>query len=265
MVEVTSLVKTYPGPRGRHVAALRGVSFTCAPGEVLGLLGRNGAGKTTTLRILATILSPTSGTARVMGHDVVADGAHVRRSLGFLTGDTRLYDRLSPEEALRYFGRLQGLDGDALRRRIADLSDRFDLGPLLGRRIGTLSTGQKQRVSLARALLHDPRVVVLDEPTTGLDILGARETLDLVGSLRDEGRTVLFSTHILSEVERLCDRVAVIEAGRLLACEPTRALAARHGGDLEEAFVSLVEHPSSGGDRPAGDPPDLPAVNEGGR
>lgn len=265
MVEVTSLTKIYPGSRGRHVAALRGVSFTCAPGEVLGLLGRNGAGKTTTLRILATILTASSGTARVMGHDVAADGARVRRNLGFLTGDTRLYDRLSPEEALRYFGRLQGLDGDGLRRRIADLSDRFDLGSLLGRRIGTLSTGQKQRVSLARALLHDPRVVVLDEPTTGLDILGARETLDLVGSLRDEGRTVLFSTHILTEVERLCDRVAVIEAGRLLASEPTGSLAARHGGDLEEAFVSLVERPSPGGESGRDDPPRLPAVGEGGR
>jgi sodium transport system ATP-binding protein len=265
MVEVDSLVKTYPGPRGRSVRALAGVSFVCHPGEVFGLLGRNGAGKTTALRVLATILTPTAGTARVMGHDVATDGARVRRQLGFLTGDTRLYDRLSPKEALRYFGRLQGIDGPAARRRIGELADRFDLNALLDRRIGTLSTGQKQRVSLARALLHDPAVVVLDEPTTGLDVLGARDTLDLVATLRDEGRTVIFSTHILSEVHRLCDRVAVVEGGRLLACEPTAMLAARHHGDLEEAFLSLVRSGTPG--RPGQAGPEikpLPAVGEGG-
>jgi len=239
VIEVHSLTKTYPA-RGDTVEALRGVTFECHRGEIFGLLGRNGAGKTTTLRILATVLSPTSGRASVMGHDVVAHGDRVRRSIGFLTGDTRLYDRLTAREALAYFGRLQGMADVAIAERIETLADRYQLRDTLDRRVGTFSTGQKQRVSLARAMMHDPPVLILDEPTAGLDILGVRDTLALVRELRDEGRIVVFSTHILSEVERVCDRVAIIDGGRLLACDTLAAVEGLGDGSLEDAFVQLV-------------------------
>jgi sodium transport system ATP-binding protein len=239
MIEVRDLSKTFASRRHR-VEALRGVSFTCRPGEVFGLLGRNGAGKTTTLRVLATVLAPTGGTASVMGHDVVTAADAVRRSIGFLTGDTRLYDRLSAREALEYFGRLQGMSEREIPTRVAELAERYQLGETLERKIGTFSTGQKQRVSLARAMMHDPPVLILDEPTAGLDILAVRETLGLITALKEEGRVVLFSTHILSEVERICDRVAIIDDGRLLACDTPAALMATDGGDLESVFVRLV-------------------------
>lgn len=240
MIEVRNIAKEYSG-RGGPVRALDGVTFACREGEVFGLLGRNGAGKTTCLRILATILSPTSGEARVMGHDVVRDGATVRRHLGFQTGETRLYDRLTGREALRYFGELHGMSAPRIGERIDELTERFDLDAIIDRRIGTLSTGQGQRLSLARTLLHDPSVLILDEPTSGLDILAARETLAHVRALRDEGRAVLFSTHNLSEVDRICDRVGILEGGRLLANESVSALRARFAGDLEDAFVTLVQ------------------------
>jgi len=240
MIEVQELIKDFPGSRGRSVRAVGGVSFTCRPGEIFGLLGRNGAGKTTTLRILATILSPTGGSARILGHDVTADGETVRKSVGFQTGDTRLYDRLSGREALHYFGALQAMPDDAITRRVATLTAQFELAAFIDRRIGTYSSGQKQRVSLARALLHDPPVLLLDEPTVGLDILAARETLELVSSLRDEGRTILFSTHILSEVERICDVVGVIDAGNLLACDRLDAIRRLADGNLENAFIDLI-------------------------
>ena len=238
MIEVHELSKTFPA-RGGPVHALRGVSFSCAPGEIFGLLGRNGAGKTTTLRILATVLAPTSGRATIMGHDVATEGDAVRRTIGFLTGDTRLYDRLTAREALEYFGRLQGMTEASIRTRISELGERYRLDAILDRRIGTFSTGQKQRISLARAMMHDPPVLILDEPTAGLDILGVRDTLHLIRGLRDEGRVVVFSTHILIEVERVCDRVAIIDGGRLLACD-TLAGVRGTDGDLETAFVQLV-------------------------
>lgn len=238
MIEVHDLTKTF-NSRRHLVHALRGVSFSCAAGEIFGLLGRNGAGKTTTLRILATVLAPTSGQATLMGYDVATEGHGVRRSIGFLTGDTRLYDRLTAREALAYFGRLQGMRDGAISSRIDQLSTRYGLAQTLDRRIGTFSTGQKQRVSLARALIHDPPILILDEPTAGLDILGVRDTLALIGELRDEGRAVVFSTHILTEIDRVCDRVAILDEGRVLACDTLAALKAT-GDDLEQTFVNLV-------------------------
>lgn len=239
MIEVHELTKTFRS-RSARVEALSGISFACAAGEIFGLLGRNGAGKTTALRILATILAPSSGTARVLGHDVVTEGHEVRRSIGFLTGDTRLYDRLTTRETLGYFGRLQGMTDTAIAERVRALSRRYALDPTLDRRIGTLSTGQKQRVSLARAIVHDPPVLILDEPTAGLDILGVRDTLALIAELRDEGHAVVLSTHILTEIERVCDRVAILDEGRVLACDTLAGLEATGGGDLESTFVGLV-------------------------
>ncbi len=240
MVEVRDLEKVFVDRRGRRLAAVRGVSFTCRPGSVFGLLGRNGAGKTTTLRILATVLAPTSGTAIIGGHDVTVAPAAARARIGFLTGDTRLYDRLTGLESLVYFGQLQGLTRDALDRRLSTLTPRFGLQALLTRRIGQLSSGQKQRLSLVRALLHDPEVIILDEPTTGLDILAARDTVQHIRSLRDEGRTVICSTHNLAEVMSLCDDIGVLDAGLLLAAAPKTALLDAFDGDLERAFVDLV-------------------------
>jgi sodium transport system ATP-binding protein len=222
--------------------AVDDLSFTVASGEIYGLLGPNGAGKTTTLRILAGILTPTSGRAIVDGVDVAADTTAVRRRLGFLTGTTGLYARLTGRELLTYFGRLHGLTLARIAERTQLLSHVLDLGPLLDRRCETLSTGQRQRLSVARAVLHDPPVLILDEPTVGLDVLASRFLRDFVRAERDRGKAVLFSTHYLAEAELLCDRIGLLHRGRLLAEDSPAALRELAGGaaSLEEAFLRLV-------------------------
>jgi sodium transport system ATP-binding protein len=240
MIEAQGISKLFDGRRRAAVRAVDEVSFRCEAGEVFGLLGMNGAGKTTTLRMLATVLRPTAGTATICGHDVVRDGDRVRRQIGYLSGDTRLYDRLQVREVLEYFCRLQGADQATARRRSGELVERFALESLATRRVGKLSTGQKQRVNLARAMIHDPPVLILDEPSSGLDVMGAREVGRMVREARDEGRCVLLSTHIMREAERLCDRLAIIHAGRILL-EGTAAGLTAGGGDLEDVFASTVE------------------------
>lgn len=241
MIQVEKLAKTFHDRKKGDVSAVRGVSFTCRPGQVFGLLGRNGAGKTTTLRMLATILSPTSGGGTVAGFDIVRQPGDVRRSIGYLSGDTKLYDRLTGREILEYFGALAGMEPAGVTRRIGELRDPFGLGDLLDKRVGKMSTGMKQRLSIARVVLHDPPVLIFDEPTAGLDVLGAREVLDLVRDFRGRGRTVIFSTHIMSEAERVCDEVAIIERGDLLAQGTVDALRARAASrSLEDAFVEVV-------------------------
>lgn len=241
MIQVEKLTKTFHDRKKGDVAAVRGVSFVCQPGQVFGLLGRNGAGKTTTLRMLATILSPTSGGGTVAGFDIVRQPGDVRRSIGYLSGDTKLYDRLTGTEVLGYFGALAGMEPADVTRRIAELRGPFGLADLLDKRVGKMSTGMKQRLSIARVVLHDPPVLIFDEPTSGLDVLGAREVLDLVRDFRGRGRTVIFSTHIMSEAERVCDEVAIIEKGDLLAQGSVEALRARvPSRSLEDAFVDVV-------------------------
>jgi len=249
-VEARGLSKVYVDRKRGAVEALRELDLECRPGEIYGLLGPNGAGKTTTLRILATILAPTSGSARVAGVDVVSDPLEARRRLGFLSASTGLYPRLTARETLRYFGRLHGLVDDELEQRIEELVASFDMGAFADGRCGALSTGQSQRVSIARAVLHDPPVLILDEPTTGLDILAAGSMIDFIESRRSAGTCVLFSTHILSEAERLCDRIGVIHGGRLLAVGTFDELAARTGREwLEDIFRALVEEDTGhGGD-----------------
>jgi sodium transport system ATP-binding protein len=241
LIEVQKLVKTFHDRKRGEVAAVQDVSFVCPPGKVFGLLGRNGAGKTTTLRMLATILVPTSGTAKVAGHDIVDRPADVRRSIGYLSGETKLYDRLTGRELLGYFGALASMSSGAIAARINELSAPFGLGDFLDKRVGKMSTGMKQRLSIARVIFHDPQVLIFDEPTAGLDVIGARAVLTLIQDLKKRGRTVIFSTHIMTEAERICDEIAIIEQGRILAQGTMESLRQKsHQNSLEDVFVELV-------------------------
>ncbi len=236
-VAVESLSKSFGATE-----AVADLSFAVAPGEIYGLLGPNGAGKTTTLRILVGILRPTRGSVRVAGLDVVDDPLAVRQRLGFLTNTTGLYPRLSGRELLGYFARLHGLAPDAAAARIATLAEALHLRGFFDRRCEALSTGERQRLSIARAVLHDPAVLVLDEPTAGLDVLASRFLRDFVRAERDRGKAVVFSTHYLAEAELLCDRIGLLHRGRLLAEGTPTALRAAAGDapSLEEAFLRLV-------------------------
>jgi sodium transport system ATP-binding protein len=240
LIEVQNVSKTYSGSSREPVRALSSVSFEARPGRVFGLLGPNGAGKTTTLRIISTVLRPSAGKVTVCGKDTVAEPAAVRHLLGFLSGSTGLYERLTPSEVLDYFGRLHGIERTALQKRKKSLFTLLEVNPFADRLCGTLSTGQKQKVTIARALIHDPPVLVFDEPTTGLDVLVARAVLEAIEALRSEKRTIIFSTHILSEVERLCDDVAIIHRGELLQCGP-KAVVRGSAPSIEEAFFALVQ------------------------
>jgi len=241
LIEVSNLCKTFHDRKKGDIPAVKGITFQCSPGRVFGLLGRNGAGKTTTLRMLATILVPTSGTARIDGQDVIERPGEVRKRIGYLSGDTKLYDRLTGRELLTYFGELAGMSRPSIAGRIAELQASFGLGDFLDKRVGKMSTGMKQRVSLARVVLHDPPVLIFDEPTSGLDVMGAREVIRIVQDLRARGRTIIFSTHIMTEAERICDEVAIIERGAILAQGTVGSLRSGHGGgSLEDVFVQAV-------------------------
>jgi sodium transport system ATP-binding protein len=238
---VRELAKTFRAADGTEVRAVDGLSFSCRPGEIVGLLGPNGAGKTTTLRILATILRPTAGTASVAGHDVVLDPDGVRRHLGYVSAATGIYERLTGRETLVYYGRLHGMQEEALRARADEVIRFLRMEDFADRLAGRLSSGQRQKVSLARAIVHDPPVLVLDEPTANLDVVVARNVMDFVERARAAGRAILLSTHLFHEVERLCDRVAVIHQGRMIACGThDEILAAAGRTSLEDAFFHWV-------------------------
>jgi sodium transport system ATP-binding protein len=241
MIEVEGLTKTFPGPDGKQVAAVDDINFTVRPGEIFGLLGPNGAGKTTTLRMLCTVLKPTAGYATVAGYDIVTQPALVRRSVGFLSANTGVYDRMTPWEMVGYYGRLYGLYGDELNARMESLFDALQMNEFRDVPGGRLSTGMRQKVSIARALIHDPPVLIFDEPTAGLDVLIQRAVLRGIADLRARGKTILFSTHVMSEVEKLCDHVAVMSRGRIVAAGSLPELREQYGqDDLEELFFSLV-------------------------
>jgi len=217
------------------------VSFTCRPGRIYGLLGANGAGKTTTLRLLATLLRPTAGSATVAGFDTVAEPERVRASVGFLATSTALYGRLTARETIAYFGRLNGLSEAAIVARVARLADELDLHEFLDRRVEKFSTGMKQKTSIARTLVHDPAVLIFDEPTIGLDVMTARNIVRFVRDCRTRGKTVIYSTHVMSEVEKLCDIVGIIHHGRLVAEGSLAELGQRYGvQDMEEIFIRAV-------------------------
>ncbi len=241
MIAAQHLTKTFRDKKRGEIHAAEDVSFRVAPGQIYGLLGANGAGKTTTLRMLATLLRPTSGTAIVAGFDVTSDPEKVRANVGFLAASTALYGRLTAREMIAYFGQLNGMTSAAIRARIAELSAQLDMAEFLDRRCDKFSTGMKQKTSIARTLVHDPAVMIFDEPTLGLDVMTARAIVRFVRECRDRGKTVIYSTHVMSEVEKLCDTVGIIHDGRLLAEGSLADLRARHGEqDMEEIFVKVV-------------------------
>ncbi|HEX7004038.1 MAG TPA: ATP-binding cassette domain-containing protein [Trueperaceae bacterium] len=236
LVEVDSLAKSFGAVR-----AISDISFSVGAGEVFGLLGPNGAGKTTTLRILATLLRPDAGRASVAGLDVGAEAEAVRRSIGVVNGGMGLYDRLTGREILGYFGRLYGIDRTRIDRRIAELADVLELGEALTRQAGGFSTGMKQKIVIARAILHDPPVVFFDEATSGLDVMARRAVLDLVRRFASEGKAVVYSTHVMSEVEEVCDRLAIVFRGELVTQDTVPGLLANTGSStLEDAFFTTV-------------------------
>jgi sodium transport system ATP-binding protein len=241
MIEARGLCKRFKDKKRGEIRAVDNVSFTCKPGQIYGLLGANGAGKTTTLRMLATILEPTDGTAIVCGHDVVEAPERVRANVGFLSTATALYPRLSSQELVEYFGRLNGLDEPTLKKRVDDIFNRLDMNGFRDRRCDKLSTGMKQKTSIARTLVHDPPVMIFDEPTTGLDVMTARSIITFISDCRAQGKTVIFSTHIMSEVERLCDSIGIIHDGKLLAEGTIAGLRSKYAEhNLEEIIVKVV-------------------------
>ena len=240
-IVVSALTKIYQTHEGEDFVAVKEVDFRCRAGEVFGLLGLNGAGKTTTLRMLSTALTPTAGTATVCGHDIAKESERVRRSIGFLSGTTGLYHRLSAREMIRFFGELHGLSGGELDSRVDEVMARFGIDEYANTRCEKLSTGMKQKVNIARTVVHDPEVLILDEPTSGLDVLAASTSLEFVQQYRERGKCVLFSTHIMSEAERLCDRIAIIHEGVIRAegtLEELRASSGQHY--LEDIFRHTV-------------------------
>ena len=245
-IVITDLAKTFYDESRGEVRAVDGISFECRPGEIFGLLGANGAGKTTTLRMLSTILQPTAGNASVMGHDVRLDPEGVRRSLGFSSATTALYPRLTARETLDFFARINGWPEPLVRERVDALIARFDIGHYADTQVARLSQGMKQKVSIARTVVHDPPVLIFDEPTVGLDVLNAIEMQKVIAEFRAEGKTIVFSTHIMSEAEKLCDRIAIIHAGKIHACDTLQNLRAATGQHyLEDIFVHYVRQVDS--------------------
>jgi sodium transport system ATP-binding protein len=241
MIRVQGLTKEFDDFNGLF-RALDNVSFEVRPGEIYGLLGPNGAGKTTCLRILSTVLRPTRGLAEVAGINVMHDAEGVRRNIGFMSCNTGIYDRMTAREMVEYFGRLYGLAEDPLQERIEEIFDILQMHDIKDRLGSKMSTGMKQKVSIARTIVHDPPVIIFDEPTSGLDVLVARNVLKTVEILKEQGKCIIFSTHIMREVEKLCDRISVIHRGQILDEGTLPELADRHDQpDVEELFFDLIQ------------------------
>ncbi len=241
MIQTDCLTKLFADKKRGSIRAVDGVTFRVGEGQIYGLLGANGAGKTTTLRMLATLLKPTSGGATMGGLDVVRDAQKVRARVGFLAASTALYGRLTAREMITYFGRLNGMSDSAIRARIKVLAVELDMHEFLDRRCDKFSTGMKQKTSIARTIVHDPQVLIFDEPTLGLDVMTARSIIAFVKECRTKGKTVVFSSHVMSEVEKICDLIGIIHGGQLRAEGTLAELKAKTGqNDLEEAFVRIV-------------------------
>jgi len=247
MIHVRELTKSYADLRRGQFVALAGISLDALPGQIYGLLGPNGAGKTSALRILSTVLRPTSGTATVNGYDVLTQPSLVRHQIGFVSTNTAVYDRMTAWEMVEYFGRLYGLPPDLLRERMETIFARLQMQEIRDLLGAKMSTGMKQKVSIARALVHDPPVLIFDEATAGLDVLVARALLKTVAQLRDQGKCIIFSTHIMREAERLCDRIAIMHRGHILAEGTLGQLQDRFAEhDLEELFFHLISNHDCG-------------------
>ncbi|MFV0445197.1 MAG: ABC transporter ATP-binding protein [Planctomycetaceae bacterium] len=242
MIDVRHLTKQFIDIRRGPVTAVDEVSFNVQAGEIFGLLGPNGAGKTTCLRILSTVLRPTSGQALIAGHDVARYPGRVRANIGFMSNNTGIYDRMTAWELVEYYGRLYGMSEDRLQARLEEIFSTLqmdDFRDVLGSK---MSTGMKQKVSIARTIVHDPPVLIFDEPTSGLDVLVARAVVKTIATLKGQGKCIIFSTHIMREVEKLCDRIAIIHKGRILAQGRLDELAKRYGQpDMEELFFELIQ------------------------
>ncbi len=241
MIDVQNLTKTFLDLRRGEVWAVDRISFSCRSGEIFGLLGPNGAGKTTTLRILSTVLRPTGGRAMIVGHDVVREAAAVRQKIGYMSASTGIYDRMTAWEMVEYFGRLYGLSEDRLHERMEHLFDALQMNGFRDQLGSKMSTGMKQKVSIARTIVHDPPVLIFDEPTAGLDVLVARSVVEVIRGLRAQGKCIVFSTHIMREAEKLCDHIAIVHRGHILAAGTLAELTDEHGeNDLEELFFQLI-------------------------
>ncbi|MDI9639981.1 ATP-binding cassette domain-containing protein [Kamptonema cortianum] len=241
MVETNNICKTFSETKGKETRAVVDVDFKAKPGQIHALLGVNGAGKTTLLRMLSTVIRPTSGSATVNGFDVVKSSADARSSIGFMSTTTALYGRLTPREMLAYFGGLYGMQGARLSSRIEEVLQLLDASSFADKLCDRLSTGQKQRVSIARTILHDPPILFFDEPTAGLDILASQTVLEQIERARSSGKVVIFSTHIMSEVERLADQITIIHEGRIRASGTTESLRELSGlQSLEQVFLHFI-------------------------
>ncbi|WP_160670149.1 ATP-binding cassette domain-containing protein [Clostridium sp. C8-1-8] len=237
MLEVKNLTKTF-----KNTKAVKEVSFTVNPGEIVGLLGENGAGKTTTMRMVSTLLKPTTGTVLVDGFDVINEPEKVRKEIGILFGgDVGLYDRLTARENMLYFANLYGFTKEEADRRINELAEELDMKEYIDKKVGKFSRGMKQKVSIARSIVHSPSVMLFDEPTTGLDVRATRIIQNFIKKCKAENKTILFSSHSMSEVERLCDRVVIINKGELIEEGTIEELKKKYNNnDLEEVFVDLI-------------------------
>lgn len=242
MIVVDNLCKNYPDLEQGEIKAVEDVSFQCEPGKIYGLLGPNGAGKTTVLRTLATLLKPTSGSVTVAGFDVETEAEMVRRSIGFVSNNTSNYDRMSAREMVEFFGRLHGMLEEELRERSELVYRQLQMNEFLEVTGGKMSTGMKQKVSIARAIIHDPPVLIFDEATVGLDVLVGRSLQNTVLNLREQGKCILYSTHHMNEVERVCDQIAIMYHGKILCEGSQEELREQFGkADLEDVFFDLIE------------------------
>jgi sodium transport system ATP-binding protein len=240
-IEVRDLTKDFGGRRGAAVKAIDGVSFACAKGEIFGLLGPNGAGKTTTLRIISTLIEPDTGSAHVAGFDVTTHPEDVRKNIGMVSTDIALYSRMTPKEIMQFVGRLSHYPKDRLDERIEEVLSILKMGAFANTHCEKLSSGMRQRASIARAIVHDPPIIILDEPTSTLDVAAIRDVHLFMLEAKARGKTILFSTHIMSEAQKLCDRIAIIDGGVIRAIGTLEELQTQTGADeLEHVFLSLT-------------------------
>ncbi|ACR79893.1 ABC transporter ATP-binding protein [Kosmotoga olearia] len=241
MIEVSQVHKTFKS-RKRTVKAVDGISFKAVPGEIFGLLGPNGAGKTTTLRMIVTLLKPDSGKISVFGYDTVEDAREVRKRVGFLTSDMKLAGSLSPRELMYFFGDLNHIERSVVEKRIEELAEYLGMKDFLDERVSKLSTGMKQKAAIAISLIHDPQVIIFDEPTNGLDIITARMVTEFIKDFKKQGKTIIISTHIMSVAEKLCDKVGIILKGKLVENDYLENLYEKYQmNDLEDIFFAVAE------------------------